>query len=168
MTYEARRNYDPLDMHVPCDIDNPRVEAFIQAIRRGNWAITACRFAGLDREKMQEWFVKGRARRDSDEGRFVRAYDEALGEFEDECLQAWRHFAKDRPRMLVLMLDRRFKSRWSRTADEASILKDEIDDIGRQVGPREPASREELREKLKMLATQLDDDERDERNPARH
>jgi len=97
-------------------------ERILSIIRAGGYIETAAAFAGLHRDTLNKWLIKGRAENCDDKAlvQFVQEYEEALAKSELLLLQKVQAAAQETWQPAAWILERRFPERWGRKRLELS------------------------------------------------
>jgi hypothetical protein len=96
------------------------------AIRAGNFYVTACRFAGISYEAFHEWMVKGEDRPGTVYASFAQAVKKAEADSEIALEAYWRRAAAETQHWTAAaaLLERRFPERWARRPYEDKAKRD--------------------------------------------
>ncbi len=97
-------------------------ERILSIIRAGGYIETAAAYAGLHRDTLNKWLIKGRAENCEDRavGEIVADYEEALAKSELLLLQKVQAAAQETWQPAAWILERRFPDRWGRKRLEVS------------------------------------------------
>lgn len=93
--------------------------ALLDAIRQGNYHITACRLVGIDWDDFQDWFARGEAQQAGPLREFRDAVLRAEAEAESDVVKSLRAAGERDWRAHASWLGRRHRERWSEQSPHA-------------------------------------------------
>ncbi len=125
-------------------------ERIVSAIRAGNYAQVAARYAGIGETTYYEWMKRGRAARSGKFAEFQKAIKKAEGEAEVRCVALIHKHMEGNWQAAMTYLERKFPDRWARTnrikvdLNSLEILQDTLgvskEDLNELIGSVDDAS----------------------------